>query len=138
LGKKVITLAKRRRYRLRNPPFAADGKLRDISLGISLGEGYTGCSKGYPYIGVTMCDKKAVEMVAKAWGTKVEIRKRKKPSCRPTIDNPEGHMYETRARAGRADAVMEGYEPEIIGTELYQKWTRTLRRCKPRRKAKTR
>jgi len=132
----VITLAKnkaktRNLNRLRKPlPFTVDGKLRNISLGISLGEAYVGCSGGRLYLRVSMCDKKAVEMVAKAWGSSVGMHRYKIPRCKPTPENPEGHEYSTTVIGKRADLVIKGYEPEVIGTELYNKWKRLKKRCK--------
>jgi len=67
-----------------------------------------------------MCDKKAVEMVAKSWGTTVYTLKTR--YCRPTPENPRGYAYATDAEGPRAEAIMRGYEPEIIGTEIHKKW----------------
>ncbi len=68
-----------------------------IALGIILGEGYPICRDKGVGIRVGMCDRKAVEMVARSWGTSVFMDRRKKPACPPTPDNPAGHSFKNRA-----------------------------------------
>jgi len=117
---------------LKPPPFTENGKLRDI--GITIGEGSTVCIDRSPTLEVKMCDRKAVETVAKSWGTSVY---RTIPlQCRPTDENPEGRQYATKAAGLRAETIMKGYEPEIRGTEIHGKWLKALEQCAKRQPKK--
>lgn len=130
LNLKVITLAKKNKTRnltknrlRRPPPFTVDNELKMIGMGIALGEGYPICKEGKKLgIRVKMCDKKAVEMVGKSWGTAVYMGKAKEPECKPTPDNPEGLPYITEAVVPRADMIMREYKPYIKGTDFEKKW----------------
>ncbi|MGQ9469306.1 MAG: hypothetical protein ACUVTD_05710 [Nitrososphaerales archaeon] len=114
----------------RPPPFTVDNELKMIGMGITLGEGYPICKEGKKLgIRVKMCDKKAIEMVAKSWGTAMFMAKEKRPQCRPTPDNPEGHPYATEAVAPRAGMIMKEYELYIKGTDLERKWKDMKKRC---------
>jgi len=116
--------------RLRKPPpFQKDHELKNISLGIALGEGYTMCHNRSPALGVSMCDEKAVQIVSKAWGTGVH---QGKTLCKPTPENPEGRIHITEASGTRAEAIMKGYEPHITGTELHKKWLAKKETCAKR------
>ena len=125
---------RRVRYRPRRlrkpPPFTENGRLRNIGLGLTIGEGSPSCVDHRPTIEVKMCDQKAVRMLAKSWG--LSVTKTGRLVCKPTPRNPEGKAYRTRADGSRAEMVMEGYEPEIIGTDIHKKWLEKKRECERR------
>ena len=117
--------------RLRKPPpFTENGRLRNIGLGITIGEGSPSCTNRRPTIEVKMCDEKAVRMLAKSWG--LSVTKTGRLVCKPRPKNPKGQAYRTRADGSRAEMIMEGYEPEIIGTDVYYKWLKKKRECERR------
>jgi len=128
----VKAMAKRgRKPFVRKPrPFAVDNVLRNIGLGITVGEALVRKRKRVGrapeiVIRVNMCDEKAVRMLAESWGT--SVFQPKGWYCKKTPENPEGRIYSTEASGERAELIMRGYEPEILGTEIHKKWLRLFR-----------
>ena len=80
----------------------------------------------YPRLEVNMCDKKAVQHVAKHLGKRV--RKGEKYMCRNKT--PERRTSVTSAVSRDALKAMKEIEPYIKGTELQRKWLKALRECR--------
>ncbi len=122
--------------RKRNPRFTTD----EIQTATRLvDEGYPTCAsfpkkykqKVYRYLrlGIGMCDKEALEPVARVFGTKIKKSTSKRVMCPPHLFPPDGKgRWEVVTTGKRAEHVIERLKP-LLTKEFLRKHEEAKRKC---------
>lgn len=116
------------------PPFTVNHELKLISGGIAAGEVSSRCrrekgKKPRMMLKLQMCDRAAVETVAKSWGT--ALLTENPHSCPPTPNNPQGKVYSTEATSTRANLIIQAYkQTPLTNTQFIKKYQQKKANCK--------